>query len=190
MVDFELKEGIYSARFMELGIHSFAEACMRVQHIPFGRNSDNLNWHLVLDEKRGTCATKHALLARLAEENNVQEVELIAGIFLMDAETHPLLTDFFQDKPFASIPEMYCYLKQKNKRYDFTTVEDRMPWIEQKMVREQRIEPHQIGEWKSMLHKDYLLKWIARKPELDCTFDEIWEYREQCIALLTKTPFG
>lgn len=103
----------------------------------------------------------------------------------MDAATHPVLTDFFKDKSFNNLPELHCYLRYKGERFDFTSKTDRMPLIEVKIVREQRIEPRQVGDWKKVIHQDYLQKWLLRKPELKISLDELWEQREACIRLLS-----
>ncbi|MEY3438075.1 MAG: hypothetical protein RL265_660, partial [Bacteroidota bacterium] len=84
IVNFSLNSGEFSLLFREYGITTFQEACQFVKNIPFGRISEINNFKLVLTENRGTCSSKHALLAILAEENGQTEIELIAGIFLMN----------------------------------------------------------------------------------------------------------
>jgi hypothetical protein len=56
-----------------------------VRSLPYGRNSDHSDWRLVLGEGRGTCSTKHALLADLARENR-RHVALMLGIYEMDED--------------------------------------------------------------------------------------------------------
>jgi hypothetical protein len=172
-----------SRLFTEIGIVDFYGACSYVQNLQYGRISDVNELKLVVHEGKGTCSSKHALLGRLAEENNQLEVEVIMGLFLMSPETHPVLTDFFKNKPYSVIPEAHCYLRYKGIRYDFTSNSDNMSRIERKIVREQRIEPHQTGEWKVKIHQEYLAKWLNRHLELEMTLQELWEEREKCILL-------
>lgn len=174
----------FTRLFLQHGIADFAAACAYVQTLPYGRNSDRSDFTLVLTEGKGSCSGKHALLAELAEEHGETEVELIAGIFLMSGETHPVLTDFFTDKPYTVIPECHCYLRYKGERFDFTDPGNGMARIAPTIVREQRIEPHQVVEWKPKIHADYLQRWLNRNPQVGMTFDEIWQEREACIALL------
>lgn len=185
LLDFKLNNGHYSSSFRVIGIHTFLEACNYIKMLPYGRNSNNSDLDLVLIERKGSCSSKHALLARLAEENNVDEIELIAGVFLMDEIIHPKLKEFFNSKIYSSIPEMHCYLRYGGKRFDFTSKVDNIKLIEAKLVREQIIEPQQAGDWKKSIHQDYLRKWLLRKPELKITLDELWEDREKCIELLS-----
>lgn len=184
--DFQLEKGSISERFIEKGIFTFKEACNFIQQLPYGRISDRTNNSLVLSEEKGTCSSKHGLLASLTEENDCLEIELIAAIFMMSPATHPQLTNYFQDKSFTYLPEMHCFFRYNGKRFDFTSSTNQMTFIETKLVREQRCEPHQVGEWKEMIHKEYLNKWVGRNPNLGLTFDEIWECREECIALLSE----
>lgn len=166
-------------------ISEFKDSCTFVKQLPYGRNYNKTELKLIFSEKKGTCSTKHAILTILAEENNKVEIELIAGIFLMDEHIYPVLSAFFKDKSYSSIHELHCYLRYKGQRFDFTSRIDRMPLISSKIVREQRIEPHQIGDWKKAIHMDYLQKWLQRKPELKISLEELWEQREECIRLLS-----
>jgi hypothetical protein len=170
--------------FLEYNITDFVSACAHVQALPYGRNTTRGDFSQVLTEAKGACSGKHGLLAALAEEHGEMEIELIAGIFLMSGETHTFLTDFFEDKPYKSLPELHCYLRYKGERYDYTFPGNPMEHIAPKIVREQRIEPHQVNEWKPKIHAEYLKGWLRRNPQIGLTFEQIWEEREQCIALM------
>lgn len=185
MINFQLtSEENKSSLFRNLGINDFHSACAYIESLPYGRNSNREDFSLVITEQKGTCSSKHALLTELAEENAVADVELIAGIFLMSPETHPQLTAFFADKPYTSLPECHCYLRYKGQRFDFTDTSNGMERIASKIVREQRIEPNQVRDWKVVIHKDYLQRWLNRQPELNLTLDEVWAQREAAIELL------
>src|SRR6218665_291137 len=135
---------IYSTVFRELGINDFHSACSYLQQLPYGRNANRHDFLLTLKEGKGTCSSKHAILAYLADENGQKEVELIVGIFLMSAETHPKLTTFFTDKSYDCIPEEHCYLRYRGERFDYTDSSNALERIPSKIVREQRAEPQQL----------------------------------------------
>ena len=177
-------ESTISQKFKELGIQDFYSACEYVKNIPIGRNTSRNNFTLILEENIGTCSTKHALLNLLAEENNQNDIELMFGIYLISPETHSQLTKLFEEKGLVNLPESNCFLRYKGKRYDFTSQYNILNLIETKIVREQRIEPNQVGEWKEKIHQDYLMRWLKRKPELTISLDEIWKIREECQQLL------
>lgn len=187
MIDFELTSNEqYSSRFRELGIHSFQDACDFVAELPYGRNANREDFALVLSEQKGTCSSKHALLAELALENGHPEIELIAGIFLMSDETHAKLSSFFDNKPYASLPECHCYLRFKGERFDFTDTSGSLERIASKLVREQRIDPSQVSDWKIVIHQDYLQRWLNRNPAIGMTLEAIWKEREEAISILSK----
>ena len=183
--DFQLKESFhYSDLFRSKGITTFHEACAHIAALPYGRNSKRDDFSLVLTEGRGSCSSKHALLAALAEENGREDIELIAGIFLMSEATHRKLSGFFDDKPYNVIPECHCYLRYKRERFDFTDTSNTMSRIAPKIVREQRIEPHQVVDWKPKIHQEYLKSWLLRNPQIDRDLETMWIEREECIARL------
>lgn len=187
MIDFQLSsDQVYSTRFREAGINSFQDACHFIAQLPYGRNANREDFSLVFSEGKGTCSSKHALLAELALENAHPEVELIAGIFLMSGETHAKLTGFFEGKSYASLPECHCYLRIKGERFDFTDTSNTLELIAPKLVREQRIDPNQVSDWKIMIHKDYLQRWLNRNPAIGMTLDEVWKEREEAIVLLSQ----
>ncbi len=187
MMDFELTSSeSYSTSFRNKGINSFNEACDFVAQLPYGRNTNREDFGLVLSEGKGTCSSKHALLATLALENGHPEIELIAGVFLMNGETHSKLTDFFSNKAYPAIPECHCYLRFKGERFDFTDTSNGLERIAPKLVREQRIDPNQVSDWKIMIHKHYLEGWLKRNPAFGMSLDEIWKDREEAIALLSQ----
>ncbi len=174
----------FSKKLIDLGILDFNSACEYVKNIPIGRNTSFNNFTLIIDENKGTCSTKHALLNELAEENNQNDIELMFGIYLISPETHPLLTNLFKDKGLTNLPESHCFFRHKGKRYDFTSQNNFLNLIETKIVREQRIDPTQVGEWKEKIHQDYLMRWVKRNSELKISLDEIWKIREKCQQLL------
>jgi len=187
MVNFELTSNeIYSSAFRELGIHDFHSACLYLQQLPYGRNANRHDFLLTLSEGKGTCSSKHAILAYLADENGQKEVELIVGIFLMSAETHPKLTNFFSDKSYDVIPEAHCYLRYQGERFDYTDSSNALDRIASRIIREQRAEPQQLVEWKPMIHKHYMEGWLKRNPKIEISIENLWKEREVAIEILSK----
>jgi hypothetical protein len=187
MINFPLiSTEIYSSAFRELGINDFHSACQYLMKLPYGRNANRHDFLLTLTEGKGTCSSKHAILAYLADENGQKDVELIVGIFLMSAETHPKLTTFFSGKPYVCIPEAHCYLRYKGERFDYTDSSDALSRIAPKIVREQRAEPQQLVDWKPMIHRHYLEGWLKRNPQVELSVEELWAEREKAIAALSR----
>lgn len=187
MIDFELKaEQIYSKVIQSKGIYTFKEACEYIQNLPYGRISDRSKFELVIEEGKGTCSSKHGLLAGIAEENNHKEVELMVGIFQMSPETHPVLTSFFEGKTYPHIPEAHCYLRFDGERYDYTSNSNEHDANKLLFIREQRVDPHQAAEWKEVIQQDYIKRLLVRKPEFQISFEDLWKDREECIRIFSK----
>jgi len=167
-----------SKLFLSKGIKDFEAACAFIKHLPVGRNTSRTDFESVFSDHKGTCSTKHGLLATLALENQQDEIELMFCIYLLSKETHPHLESFFSKKKYSMYPETHCFLRYKGKRYDFTYPINFIESIETKIVREQRIDPNQVGEWKMKIHEDYIVRWLQRKPEITSSFLEIWRERE------------
>src|SRR5215216_7192511 len=74
--------GEISEAFMRRGVEDFRGAGRLLQSLPYGRNASPGHPLCVLSEGRGTCSTKHALLARLAVEQD-QPIHLALGTYEM-----------------------------------------------------------------------------------------------------------
>jgi hypothetical protein len=80
--------GPLSAAIMARGSTDFRAAGRYVQGLPYGRTADRADFRAVLRAGKGTCSTKHALLAALAHEQNLPVV-LTLGIYDMHARNTP-----------------------------------------------------------------------------------------------------
>ncbi len=88
--DFDIKsKGQISKEFIDRNIVTFNKAALFVRQLAYGRNADKNNLASVFADNCGTCSTKHALLKRLADENNFEKVKLIVGLFKMNKENTP-----------------------------------------------------------------------------------------------------
>src|SRR3954453_14970673 len=74
--------GEISEAFMRRGVEDPRGAGRILQSLRYGRNASPGHPLCVLSESRGTCSTKHALLARLAVEQD-QPIHLALGIYEM-----------------------------------------------------------------------------------------------------------
>jgi hypothetical protein len=168
-------------RFAALGLGDYCEAVRHVRNLPYGRNSDRSEWRLVLEEGRGTCSTKHALLAELARENSLP-VALVLGVYEMDGANTPGVGAVLREHGLRCVPEAHCYLAHKGVRVDLTRERGGAEQIEG-FLHEEEIEPHQIGEYKVQAHWDFVRQWAGRRG-LDPA--RVWQAREECIAALAE----
>lgn len=172
--------GPVSKAFLARGINDFSNACLHVQSLPFARIDNPIDFLSVLSEGKGTCSTKHALLASLALEHGREDIELMVGIYLIDEVTHPQLKTVFIEHGIIGVPENHAFLRCGQQRYDFSRSDWSIVDFEHRIVREQRCDPNQMHDWKPMIHKHYIGGWLKRQ-QIDLTIDQIWAIREKCV---------
>src|SRR4051812_26756301 len=80
--------GEISAQFLARQLTDFQRAARSLQALPYRRTTNRADYRLVLSEQRGTCSTKHALLAALAAEQQLP-VSLTLGLYEMSEANTP-----------------------------------------------------------------------------------------------------
>jgi hypothetical protein len=179
------RAGPCSASLLRAGCATYRDAARYLHELPYGRNSDRSDYRLVLVEGRGTCSTKHALLAAVAREQGLP-VSLRVGIYDMSEANTPGVGRVLTAHGLDSIPEAHCYLAYGGERVDITrsgvAPQSEIP----RLHREWTIEPSQIGEHKIELHRRYLEAWLGHPLRLGLSLAEIWRIRESCIAALSS----
>lgn len=179
-------KGVISSLFLQNNVGSFEQAMQYLRQLPYGRNKNKHDLTTVFSDNCGTCSTKHAVLKRLAEENNQADVKLVLGIFNMGknyaARVGAVLTKYKLDH----IPEAHNYLRINDGIIDCTTTRSSAEQFINEVVIETEIEPAQITDFKVNFHKQYLKEWLAQQTELFISFDELWNIREECIAALSE----
>ena len=176
-------DGPLTRRFRDVGAADFAAAARHVWRLPYGRITERTRFWLVLDEGRGTCATKHALLAALAREQAI-DVQLTLAIYEMSERNTPGVGAVLDRHGLDCIPEAHCFLRHEGARVDVTGVPAGAEPLE-RFLHEEPITIAQIGDYKIERHRQFLRDWLARRPEgARLGLEEAWRIREACIAAL------
>jgi hypothetical protein len=178
--------GAIAERFLRVGISNYREAARYVSALSYGRNSRPSDPFIVLDENRGTCATKHVLLRRLAIEQDLN-VALRIGIYEMNGRNTPGVGRVLERHNLVCLPEAHCYLWSKSRRVDLTYPTDAVkPEPIFRFLHEEEINPDQAGAHKKALHQRFLRRWMEEGGVPSAhSFEQLWEIREQCIAALS-----
>lgn len=187
MKNFKIQKGkgIVSEQFLNKDIHDFDSACHYISRLPYKRNTDKHNILCVFNDLGGTCSTKHAVLRKLALENDDAQIKLMLGIFKMDIEYTGKIKNTLEKFNLKYIPEAHNYLKIEKTYYDFTKANSNYHDFKNKLLIEKEIEYDQIVEVKVAFHQDFLKNWINTE-NLNYSLQKIWEIREQCIQDLQK----
>jgi hypothetical protein len=147
---------------------------------------DKLNALSVFIDNGGTCSTKHALLKRFAEENNRVEIKLMLGIFNMNSNNTPQISDILKHYNLQEIPEAHNYLKINEVILDCTRKNSKSEDFINDLIEEIEIQPNQITDFKVEFHKNFLITYLKQHSEIPFNIEEFWEIREECISALQK----
>jgi hypothetical protein len=179
-----LKEpGEITSAFAQAGVYDYRAAARHVSHLAYGRNSDASDAMAVLSDQRGTCSTKHALLRRLAFEQQLH-VQLVLGIFEMGGTNTPGVGSVLKKHGLESLPEAHCYLRAGGRRVDATRDFDGALSFD--FLHEEEISVEQIGSYKTNIHRQFLSRWLTQGGAgRGWSLDEIWKIREECICALS-----
>lgn len=168
-----------------VGIEDWQTLVEFVKNLPYGRNQNRTDLSLVISEKKGSCSSKHALLKKVADMNNVPDIKLMLGIYKMNNQNTPKIGDVLVKNGLDFMPEAHCYLSINGVRTDVTTALSEFKNLENDILQEITIEASQVADFKAQYHQDFLKKWIATN-QIHKSFDEIWNIREACITNLSK----
>lgn len=176
--------GVVTGAFLTIATDLRA-AARYVCGLRYGRNSNANNPLIVLTERKGTCSTKHALLRRLAIEQEFN-LALVLGIYEMTDRNTPGVGTVLQKHGLFGLLEAHCYLRTADKRIDVTKASFQSDPIDH-FLHEEEIAPHQITDYKAEVHREFLKQWIADSGGLGgLSLSEVWDIREKCIAKLSQ----
>ncbi|MCH9632961.1 MAG: hypothetical protein S4CHLAM6_13080 [Chlamydiae bacterium] len=184
--DFPLdKNQKISSLFYKEKVYTFHAALKYVHKLLYKRISNLEDLTLVLIEKRGTCSSKHGLLAQLAEENGYSHIEVKLGYFKFFSRTLPELKEKFNAIGADYIIEAHCYLSYKGSFIDVTSCQfDARQLLNPKnLLEEVTIKASQTGKVKQAMHKKYFENWCT-KYSID--FEKAWSLRCAVIDCLVQ----
>jgi hypothetical protein len=97
----------------------FLEACRYVHDLPYGYNSDRDDLMILFKEKMGSCTTKHAVIATLAAELQLQ-IEKSIGIYAMTEELVTGTQHILEKYEVPYVPMVHCFLVYQGYRVDLS----------------------------------------------------------------------
>ena len=111
--------GEISKKFLELGIKSFKHACMFIHKLEYGYNSNYDDEMILFKEKKGTCTTKHAVIAKLAEELNLPLFKNV-GVYKFTEEICTGTNQILKKYDIPYVPMVHCFLAYEEFKFDLT----------------------------------------------------------------------
>jgi hypothetical protein len=101
--------GRISRKFSSLNINSLHEACFWVKDLPYGYNSKTDDSIIIFDENKGTCSTKHGVIAELAEELHIPLYKYIC-FYKLDVNIVEGIEKILDAYGLKYIPQTHCIL--------------------------------------------------------------------------------
>jgi hypothetical protein len=179
--------GIISAKFLSLGIKSFTQACQYVHKLPYGYNSNRDDLMILFKENKGTCTTKHAVIASLAIELNLS-IEKSIGIYAMTEEIVTGTDEILKKYHLPYVPMIHCFLVYGQYRVDLSEGNNngKNRSIEE-FLYTQRVEPNISEKAEYLLYRKALKDPILNRKEMKgVEIAQILHAREQGLYLLKK----
>jgi hypothetical protein len=182
-IDFPIEnKGYLAVSVLRLGYTHFLDLANFIRSLPYGRTSDTQNVLAVINEKRGTCSSKHVLLTALAHECGHGDIQLMVGIYKMCEENTPGVGKLLKEAGLSYLPEAHNYLLFNTKRYDFTGLKEGKSSPFDSLFFEQSVNVGELFQIKKALHQAEISKF-AEQLKLDA--QNIWKIREACIQVLS-----
>lgn len=177
-------EGKVSTAFREQGVTNFSGAIELITDLPYGRNADKENPVTIFTDGCGTCGTKHALLKQLADEQNIDGVQLILCVFKMNRENTHSIKEILDKYNLPYMLEAHNYLRVGGEIVDATKRNWSVLQFLDDVIGEIEIQPGQITGFKVSYHKKLLTDSLIQHQEITYSLTELYAIREQCIAAL------
>ncbi len=178
-------KGILSEKFTSLKIKYFWDACAYVHDIPYGYNSTTDDILILFKAGYGSCTTKHAVIATLAEELNIP-VYKMSGIYAMNEEI-VTGTNLILDKyHLPYLPMIHCFLIYESYRVDLTegNSNGKNRPLEEFLFTE-KVVPNISEKDEYLLYKKALKNCILVRKEMEgITMIDVLHARTEGIALL------
>ena len=181
------KVGIVSDTFLSLGINRFIDACRYVHEMPYGYNTNRDELMILFKEDKGTCTTKHAVIATLAEELRLS-VGKDVGIYAMTEEIVTGTDEILEKHALPYVPMVHCFLVYGKYRVDLSEGNNNgknCP-IDDFLYTE-GVEPNISAKDEYLLYRKALKDHILTRKEMEGKeITQILHAREEGLKLLKR----
>jgi hypothetical protein len=185
------KQGIISEKFTSLKINCFWNACVYVHNLPYGYNSTTEDILILFKEGYGSCTTKHAVIATLAEELKIPVYKMI-GIYAMTEDIVTGTNLILEKYHLPYLPMIHCFLMYGSFRVDLTEGNNngKNRSIEEFLYTE-KVIPNFSEKDEYLLYRKALKNHIIIRKEMEgIMMIDVLHARTEGISLLrSKVPY-
>jgi hypothetical protein len=179
--------GILSNEFLERGIATFKDACNFVHDLDYGYNTNYEDPLILFKELHGTCTSKHAVIAGLAQELGIPLYKSI-GIYRFTEDITDGVEEILLKYDLPYIPMVHCFLVYNNLRFDMTEGNNNgKKKLLEDFIYTEIVDPFISRKDEYFLFKKVLNEIILPSAEMQGKTEFIiLKAREEAIKLLKK----
>lgn len=180
-------QGKISKKFLDIGISSFKEACFYVHNFPYGYNSDYDDKMILFKEKKGTCTSKHAVIAALADELEIPLYKYV-GVYKFTEQISDGVDKILKKYNLPYAPMIHCFLVYENYRFDLTegNKNGKKTSIEE-YIHTEKVEPFITTKNEYLLLKGVIKQIILQTVEMKSVTERtLLKARAECIIKLKE----
>jgi hypothetical protein len=184
--DSEIKAvGELSIKFLELGIKTFKAACDYVHKIEYGYNTDYEDKMIFFKEKKGSCTSKHAVIAGLAQELEIPLYKHVC-VYKLTEEITSGVNEILKKFEIPYVPMVHCFLVYKNYQFDLTEGNHNGKKIPiNEYIHSEKVDPFISGKDEYLLFKKVLKEKILPSKEMEGIAEKtLLKARAKSITLL------
>jgi len=111
--------GELSKKFLDLGIKTLKDACNYVHNVDYGYNTNYEDKMILFKEKRGSCTSKHAVIAGLAQELNIPLYKHVC-VYKFTEEITTGVNEILNNYNIPYVPMTHCFLVYDKFKFDLT----------------------------------------------------------------------
>jgi hypothetical protein len=180
-------KGELSQRFLKLGIKTFKKACNYVHNIEYGYNTNYDDKFILFKEKKGSCTSKHAVIAGLAEELKIPLFKHV-GVYKFTEEISTDTEEILKKYEIPYVPMIHCFLVYRDNQFDLTegNCNGKNTSIEE-FIHEEKVDPFITTKDEYLLFKKVLKEKILLSNDMVGIKERvILKAREEAIILIKE----
>jgi hypothetical protein len=166
--DIEIKSlGEMSRKFLELNISSFKEAALYVHNMEYRYNTKKDDRMILFKDNCGTCTTKHAVIANLAEELDIPLYKHVC-VYKFTEEITTGANEILEKYEIPYVPLVHCFLVYDKYSFDLTAGNNngKKKTIDE-FIHSERVDPFISQKDEYLLFRKVLKEKILPSKEME-----------------------
>ncbi len=179
--------GELSKKFLDLGIKTFKDACIYVHNVDYGYNTNYEDRMIFFKEKKGSCTSKHAVIAGLAQELNIPLYKHVC-VYKLTEEITTGVDEILKKFNIPYVPMVHCFLVYDKYKFDLTEGNNngKKKHIDEYIYSE-KVEPFISRKDEYLLFKKVLKEKVLPSKEMEgITEKTLLKARAKSINLLVN----